>query len=67
MDSDPILREVHRMKDRLARQVGYDVGKLFDRLREAAKKHPERMVQPMPKPATRDKQPPANKRAAKRK
>ena len=49
MHSDPILREVHRIKDKLAREVGYDVGKMFDRLREAAKKHPERMVMPPPK------------------
>jgi len=46
MKPDPILREVYRMKDRLARDVGNDVGKLFRHLREAAKKHPERMVRP---------------------
>ncbi len=44
MQGDPILREVHKMKDRLARDVGYDVQALFDRLREAASKHPERML-----------------------
>ena len=53
MDSDPILREVHRMKDELAREVGYDVKKLFERLREAAKEHPERMVSSIPKPGKR--------------
>ncbi len=55
MSSDPILREVHRMKDALAREVGYDVDRLFERLREAAKKHPERMVKPPLKPASRVK------------
>ena len=55
MDSDPILREVHRMKDQLARKVGYDVGKFLDLLREDAKKHPERMAQPAPKVVTKGK------------
>lgn len=32
------------MKDELNREVGGDVGKLFDLLREFAKEHPERMV-----------------------
>ena len=49
MHSDPILREVHRIKDKLAREVGYDVEKMFDRFREAAKKHPERMATLQPK------------------
>ena len=57
MHSDPILREVHRIKDKLAREVGYDVGKMFDRFREAAKKHPERMVQPVPKISTKGNRP----------
>ena len=65
MTSDPILREVHRMKDALAREVGYDVEKLFDRLREAAKKHPERMAKPAPKPVTRGKPRTTNRKTAK--
>ncbi len=44
MRSDPILREVYRMKDQLAAEVENDVEKLFVLLREAAKEHPERMV-----------------------
>jgi len=44
MQTDPILREVYRMKDELDREVGGDVGKLFDLLREFSKEHPERMV-----------------------
>jgi len=44
MHSDPILREVHRMKDQCARQYGYDVSKIFAHLREEAEKHPERMA-----------------------
>lgn len=49
MQTDPILREVYRIKDELNREIGGDVGKLIDMLRESAKEHPERMVQPVPK------------------
>jgi len=65
MQSDPILREVYRIKDKLARQYGGDVHSLFEHLREAAKKHPERMVKPPPKPVTRGKPRSANRKAAK--
>ncbi len=48
MPPDPILEEVYAIKDKLARQYGGDVHKLFEHLREAAKKHPERMVNLQP-------------------
>ncbi len=48
MHSDPILREVHRMKDQCARQYNYDIGKIFAHLREEAEKHPERMAKITP-------------------
>lgn len=51
MHSDPILREVHRMKDAFAREFDYDVEKIFEHLREEAKKHPERMARLVPKTA----------------
>ena len=44
METDPILREVYRMKDELNRETGGDVGKLFEILRKAEKEHPERVV-----------------------
>lgn len=44
MPADPILQEVYAIKDKLARQYGGNAHKLFKHLREAAKKHPERMV-----------------------
>ena len=44
MHSDPILREVHRMKDESAREMDYDIHKIFQRMRENEKKHPERMA-----------------------
>ena len=65
MHSDPILQEVHRMKDKLAREVGYDVERLFDRLREVAKKHPERMAKPALKPVAQGKRRTANMKTAK--
>ena len=48
MTPDPILQEVYARKDKLARQYGGDVHKLFQHFREAAKKHPERMVNLQP-------------------
>jgi hypothetical protein len=44
METDPILREVYRIKDEINREIGGDVEKLFDRFRKFAKDHPERMV-----------------------
>ncbi len=52
MQADPILREVYRIKDELNREIGGDVGKLIELLRESAKEHPERMVQPAAKAVT---------------
>ena len=65
MDTDPILREVHRMKDQFAQEVGYDLAKMCERLREDAKKHPERMVKPVPKPVTRGTLRTPNRKTAK--
>lgn len=48
MHSDPILREVHRMKDQCARQYDYDLSKIFAHLREEAEKYPERMAEISP-------------------
>jgi hypothetical protein len=44
MQTDPILLEVYRVKDELNREIGGDVAKLFERCRQFAKEHPERMV-----------------------
>jgi len=65
MQTDPILREVYRIKDELNREIGGDVEKLFDRFREFAEEHPERMVKPAPKPVTRGKPRTANRKTAK--
>jgi len=65
MKLDPVIKEVYRAKDQFAREIGNDVGKLFERLREDAKKHPERMVKPAPKPLTRGTLRTPNKKTAK--
>ena len=65
MDTDPILREVHRMKDQFAREMGYDLSKMCERLREDAKKHPERMVYPPSKTAVPGKRRTATRKTAK--
>ena len=65
MKPDPIIAEVYRAKDQFAREIGNDVGKLFERLRENAKKHSERMVKPAPKPIAQGKPRTTNRKTAK--
>lgn len=65
MQTDPIIREVYRIKDQLNRETGGDVGKLMERLHEYARQNPDRMVKPAPKPATRGKPRTASRKAAK--
>ena len=65
MDSDPILREVHRMKDQFARQYDYDLGRIIERLIEDEKKHPERMGYPPSETLARAKRRTATQKAAK--
>jgi hypothetical protein len=48
MKLDPVIKEVYRAKEQFAREIEDDVGKLFERLREDAKKHPERMANLQP-------------------
>ena len=65
MQRDPILREVHRMKDQFAREMEYDVDKMFERFRENEKEHPERVVQLVPETKPRAKRRTASRKAAK--
>jgi hypothetical protein len=65
MQTDPILREVYRIKDQLNRETGGDVGKLIERLNEFARQHPERMAKPAPKPVTPGKPRTPNRKTAK--
>lgn len=43
--SDPILDEVHEARRKIFEEAGNDLHVLFQRLREAEKKHPERVVE----------------------
>ena len=65
MKPDPIIAEVYRAKDKFAREIGNDVGRLFERLREDAKKHPQRMAKLAPKPVAQRGPRIANRKAAK--
>jgi len=65
MKPGPIIAEVYRAKDKFARDIGNDVGRLFERLREDAKKHPQRMAKLMPKPTAQRGPRTANRKAAK--
>ena len=65
MHSDPILREVHRMKDESAREMDYDIHKIFQRMQENEKKHPERIAGPPPLSVPRAKRRTATQKAAK--
>lgn len=40
MKPDPILEEVWRIKDDLAREAGYDIHRMFENLRKWSAEHP---------------------------
>lgn len=65
MKLDPVIKEVYRAKEQFAREIEDDVGKLFERLREDAKKHPERMAKPASKPVARTTLRTPNRKTAK--
>lgn len=44
MINDPILEEVRLWKRELAEEAGYDIHKIFERIREAEKQHPDDFV-----------------------
>ena len=54
--SDPILDEVHEARRIIFEEAGNDLHVLFQRLREAEKKHPERVVE-LPRCASIDDPP----------
>jgi hypothetical protein len=45
---DPILAEVRKARDEMAREANYDIHTLCERLREAERQHPERLVKTPP-------------------
>ena len=44
MREDPIVEEVHRIRERIMDECENDLDKVFDRIQELEKKHPERLV-----------------------
>lgn len=41
---DPIVEEIHKVRDELARETGNDVGRLGARLQESQKRHGAKLV-----------------------
>lgn len=42
MHSNPILEEVWRIKDELAREAGYDLDRMFENLKNWSAEHPHK-------------------------
>ncbi|MEI6607433.1 MAG: hypothetical protein WCP35_19150 [Verrucomicrobiota bacterium] len=49
MFEDPIVEEIRRYRKEHAAKYGNDIHRIFEALREAEKKHPERLVHFGPK------------------
>ncbi len=43
-DDDPIVAEVHRIREEILAEVGYDWDRLHDEIRQMQLAHPERIV-----------------------
>jgi hypothetical protein len=48
--SDPIVDEIHRIRAEMAREAGYDLKVMVEKLRETEKKFAHKLVSPPPKP-----------------
>ena len=44
MWQDPIVEEIHAIREKIARECGFDLSQIMVRLRESEKQHPERLV-----------------------
>ena len=49
MWTDPIVDEVHRIREEIAREAGYDLRKLVARLQKSQKQHGNRLVTRTPR------------------
>jgi hypothetical protein len=49
MIEDPIVEEIHRIREQLLEECGGDLDKYMDRLKELEKQHPERLIRPEPR------------------
>ena len=45
---DPVVEEVRKAGEQMAREANYDLHALCERLRETERKYPERLVVPLP-------------------
>lgn len=45
---DPIVTEIRKAGDEMAREANYDLHTLCERLREAERQHPERLIKTPP-------------------
>ena len=50
---DPILAEVREARDEMAREANYDINALCEKLREAERRHPERLIKTPPRERVR--------------
>ena len=50
---DPVVTEVRRAGEEMAREAGDDLHVLCERLRECERRHPERLVRVPPNPRQR--------------
>jgi hypothetical protein len=44
MWKDPIVEEIHAVREKIEREFDYDLRRIMDYLREKEKQHPERLV-----------------------
>jgi len=47
--SDPIIDEIHRIRERFGREHGFDVRRIARALQEREAEHPQRLVSRSPK------------------
>ena len=51
MKTENPIEEVWRIRDQIGAECGYDVGRLFKRLRALEARHKDRLIQPPPRRA----------------
>lgn len=44
MKTDPILKEIHQIRENLSRKFDFDIRKIFEDVRRREKEHKERVV-----------------------
>jgi hypothetical protein len=52
MTDDPIVEEIHAIRERICEECNYDFDKLTERYVRLQKEHPELLVHQVPKTAT---------------